>query len=49
MAGTEKWPKVLPPLTAEQKFISDDFMKTWHRELAGRSRYGLIEPMTDGP
>jgi SAM-dependent methyltransferase len=40
---TAKWPKILPPLTAEQKQISDDFMKRWHEELAGRSRYGLIE------
>lgn len=38
-----KWPKVLPPLTAEQQRISDDFMKLWHEELAGRNRYGLIE------
>ena len=40
---TAKWPKVLPPLTAEQQRISDDFMKLWHEELAGRNRYGLIE------
>lgn len=38
-----KWPKVLPPLTPEQQRINDDFMKRWHEELAGRSRYGLIE------
>ena len=38
-----KWPKILPPLTAEQARISDDFMKLWHEELAGRNRYGLIE------
>ena len=24
-----KWPKVTPPLTPEQKAISDDFMKVW--------------------
>jgi SAM-dependent methyltransferase len=41
--SASKWPKVLPPLTAEQQRISDDFMKRWHEELAGRSRYGLIE------
>jgi hypothetical protein len=40
---TAKWPKILPPLTAEQQRISDDFMKSWHEELAGRSRYGPIE------
>jgi len=36
-----KWPKTLPPLTEEQKRISDDFMKAWHEELP--RRYGLIE------
>jgi SAM-dependent methyltransferase len=40
---SSRWPKVLPPLTAEQEKISDDFMKYWHQELAGRSRYNLIE------
>jgi SAM-dependent methyltransferase len=38
-----KWPKIVPPLTERQQQISDDFMKRWHEELAGRSRYGLIE------
>ena len=38
-----KWPKILPPLTVRQQQISDDFMKRWHEELAGRGRYGLIE------
>jgi SAM-dependent methyltransferase len=38
-----KWPKIVPPLTVRQQQISDDFMKRWHEELAGRSRYGLIE------
>jgi len=38
-----KWPKVLSPLTPEQKKRSDEFMKLWHVELAGRPRYGLIE------
>lgn len=33
---TTKWPKVLPPLTPEQKRISDDFMKIWHEVLARR-------------
>jgi SAM-dependent methyltransferase len=40
---TAKWPKILPPLTPEQQRISNDFMKQWHVELAGRSRYGAIE------
>ena len=38
-----KWPKVLPPLSPEMQRVSDAFMKQWHEELAGRSRYGLIE------
>lgn len=41
--ASSKWPKVLPPLTPEQKQRSDEFMKMWHVELAGRPRYGLIE------
>lgn len=40
---TAKWPKILPPLTPEQQRINDDFMKRWHVELAGKSRYGLVE------
>lgn len=36
-----KWPKILPPLTPEQKRISDDFMAKWHEVLP--KRYGLIE------
>jgi SAM-dependent methyltransferase len=35
------WPKELPPLTPEQRRISDDFMKYWHEVLP--RRYGLIE------
>jgi SAM-dependent methyltransferase len=38
---TNKWPKILPPLTLEQKQISDAFMKLWHQELP--RRFGLIE------
>jgi SAM-dependent methyltransferase len=40
---TAKWPKILPPLTSKEKSICDDFMKRWHVELAGKSRYGMIE------
>jgi SAM-dependent methyltransferase len=36
-----KWPKVLPPLTDEQRKISDEFMKLWHELLP--KRYGMIE------
>jgi|CZKI01.1.fsa_nt_gi SAM-dependent methyltransferase len=38
---TAKWPKVLPPLTPEQKRISDEFMKRWHEQLP--TRYGVVE------
>ncbi len=30
---TAKWPKILPPMTPEQRRISDEFMKVWHQEL----------------
>lgn len=36
-----KWPKVLPPLTEEQKRLSDQFMKTWHEVLP--QKYGIVE------
>jgi len=42
-SATSKWPKVLPPLTPAQQQRSDEFMKLWHEELAGRPRYGSIE------
>lgn len=35
------WPKVVPPLDAEQQRISDDFMRHWHEVLL--QRYGSIE------
>lgn len=38
---TAKWPKVLPPLTPEQKRISDEFMKLWHQVLP--KRFGIVE------
>jgi SAM-dependent methyltransferase len=38
---TAKWPKVLPPLTPEQRKISDDFMKLWHEVLP--KRFGIVE------
>lgn len=43
MSGTtgSKWPKTFPPLTEEQRRISDDFMKHWHEVLPGR--YGIID------
>jgi SAM-dependent methyltransferase len=41
MASANKWPKILPPLSPEQKRISDDFMKLWHEVLP--RRFGAIE------
>jgi SAM-dependent methyltransferase len=35
------WPKVLPPLTEEQRRISDDFMKYWHEVLP--QKYSVID------
>lgn len=40
---TATWPKKLPPLTPEQQQRNHEFMRLWHEELAGRSRYGLVE------
>jgi len=36
-----KWPKTLPPLSEEQKHISDDFMAYWHQVLP--AKYNIIE------
>lgn len=36
-----KWPKTLPPLTLEQKRISDEFMKLWHEVLP--KRFKIVE------
>jgi SAM-dependent methyltransferase len=41
MQSSAKWPKVLPPLTAEQKKLSDDFMKLWHEVLP--QKFGVVE------
>lgn len=38
---TAKWPKTLPPLTTEQKRISDEFMKLWHEVLP--KRFSVVE------
>jgi SAM-dependent methyltransferase len=40
------WPKEIPPLTPEQKRISDDFMKYWHEVLP--RRYGIIDDFNHG-
>ena len=48
-----KWPKVLPPLSAEQKRINDDFMEYWHDVLP--NRYSIADkfchqyPVIHGP
>jgi SAM-dependent methyltransferase len=39
--GTSKWPKVLPPLTDEQKRLNDAFMKVWHEVLP--RKFGIVE------
>jgi SAM-dependent methyltransferase len=41
-----KWPKVLPPLTAEQERISNEFMRAWHEELP--QRYSIVEQFNHG-
>jgi ubiquinone/menaquinone biosynthesis C-methylase UbiE len=41
MFDTHKWPKKIPVLTAEQQWISHDFMKYWHELLP--KRYGVVE------
>jgi SAM-dependent methyltransferase len=45
-AAKSKWPKVFPPLSAEQKRISDDFMKYWHEVLP--KRFGVVEKFNQG-
>lgn len=41
-----KWPKVIPPLTKEQKKISDDFMLYWLTILP--KKYGMLEQFNHG-
>jgi SAM-dependent methyltransferase len=41
-----QWPKAIPPLTAEQQVISDDFMRHWHQVLP--NKYGAIERFNHG-
>lgn len=41
-----QWPKAVPPLDAEQKRISDDFMHYWHEVLP--RRYGALERFNHG-
>jgi SAM-dependent methyltransferase len=44
--GTSKWPKVLPPLTDEQRRINDEFLKLWHEVLP--RRFGIVERFNHG-
>lgn len=46
MNATTHWPKVLPPLSDEQRRISDDFMKHWHEVLP--RRYGILDDFNHG-
>jgi SAM-dependent methyltransferase len=39
--NSTRWPKIIPPLTEEQREISDDFMKYWHEVLP--AKYGLVD------
>lgn len=39
----KKWPKQFEPLTEEQRYRSNAFMKLWHEELVRRPKYNLIE------
>lgn len=41
MNELNKWPKVFPPLTAEQVLISNDFMQYWHEVLP--RKYGVVD------
>lgn len=42
----QKWPKILPHLTPEQRAVSDDFMKYWLEVLP--RRYGDLEKFNHG-
>lgn len=41
MITKNKWPKTFPPLTNEQKLISDDYVAYWHTVLP--SKYSIID------
>jgi SAM-dependent methyltransferase len=43
---TNKWPKTILPLTAEEQAISDDFMNHWLTILPGK--YGVVEKFNQG-
>jgi SAM-dependent methyltransferase len=41
-----RWPKVFPPLNADQEKIRDEFVKMWHEVLP--KKYGRIERFNHG-
>src|SRR5688572_7561625 len=41
MTTQSKWPKTFPPMSAEQKRISDDYVAYWHTILP--SKYSIID------
>lgn len=41
-----EWPKIVPAMDAEQRRISDDFMRHWHEVLP--QRFGIIEKFNHG-
>lgn len=43
MPPSTKWPKIFPPLTEDQRRISDDFMKHWHYVVPRNKFYGLAD------
>lgn len=44
--STAHWPKIIPPLTAEQERISNDFMQHWHEVLP--RKYGFVDDFNHG-
>src|SRR5688500_18806706 len=45
-APSRKWPKYVPPLTPEQREISNDFMKYWHKLLP--RHFSIVERFNHG-
>ena len=45
-APAPKWPKFVPPLTPEQREISNDFMKYWHKLLP--RHFSVVERFNHG-
>lgn len=41
ITSANKWPKKFPPLSVEQQYISDDFMRYWHEVLP--KKYGVVD------